>query len=596
MTSEPLLKADEISAVIESLERTHSHDLASAFGKKASPNVKNGWSLLKQLFDFHFRPSNTLEPFGPVMTSGYRRTMIPDDLSDDELSFLAGTLERVSHPEYRARIGDVLWLRHKDFKSARLATEAYLEAGIAVEHPERWTYSIERYERAIRLARQVEPKGALPQSVLNHLESRVFHYNGSDPLFFTSRALELLSEFRYGDFPRLAEIAGRVAESARLSGDFRRARFYFSVQAKHLKLAKLSKEAEQVRVASARTYVEAAETHEANSSFMVAHSFWAEAIKAFRDRASLRDEIPELQRRYSAAGNKVRGEMRQVSSDTVDISKFVDESIAAVRDRPMDEAVFALVSLVRLNSPSELRRSTEKSIADQPLHAIIAASIYDATGRKIGVRPSILTEDKAEYERAISGLMEHEAAIGRNLTVHAQIAPALRQIIDDHDIGDSEVADLLGDSIFIPEDRRELFFQAFAAGFRWDFSTALHILIPQVENALRYVLTQHEIAPVNVDQHGVEELWGYERILTNPITTKIFGEDFVYELRALLVERLGPNLRNLFAHGALSPNDFQGEVALYLWWLFLRLTALPTSGMRAFIERKKATNTDPTIG
>ena len=580
----------EINDVIESSDKKRSRDLSNAFGDKAGSATDDGWKLLQQIFNFHFKSSNVVEPFGPMMVADGKRSTIPDDLTDKQLDELQGTLEGVTDPEYRARIGDVLWLRRKDAKAARIAVEAYLEAGKRIEHPKHWTTSMERYERALRLARQIEPKGDLPKSVLAHLESRVLHYDGKDPLYFTCNALRFLAEFRYGDFSALAEIAGRVAEKSRSTGDFNRARSYFDVQAKHLKLAGEADAAEAVRVSAARTYVEEAENRETKNEFMAAHSFWGDAISAFRDRPSLRKEIPELQRRYSIAGEKLRDEMSEFSSDEVDITKFVEESRAGVRALPWEDAFFTLVSFVPLIDPKELRETTEKGISEHPIHATIDASIYDASGRKVGVRPSAFTDDTAQYEKAIVGFMEQNAGYQRHMMIHAHIAPAIRQIIEDHEIEQNSFSTILDNSALIPEERRELFYQAFEAGFRWDFSTALHLLIPQVENALRYVLQQNGISPVNVDGDGVEEVWGIERVLNHPKILEIFGDRFLFELKSLLVERLGPNLRNLFAHGALSPNGFRGEDAFYLWWVILRLAAYPTSGMRAYIERRQVEN------
>lgn len=563
-----------------------SRDLSRAFGERSTAK-DDGWNLLQQVFNFHLKPSQLMEPFGPMSVFDGKRSMIPNDLSDVQLDELQATLEGVTDHEYRARVGDVLWLRRKDPKATRIAVEAYLEAGKNAEHPEHWITSMERYERAIRLARQIEPNGDLPKLVLAHLESRVVHYDGTDPLYFTCKALEYLAEFRFGDFPKLAEIAGRVAEKSRADGDFRRARSYYDVQAKHLKLAKAPDHAEAARVAAARSFVEEAVSREAKNEFMAAHSFWGDAIAAFRDRPSLRKEIPELQRRYSTAGEKLRDEMHEVSGGEVDISKFTEQSRATVRDLPWEDAFFEFVSFIPLIDPSELRKATEEQIAKHPISASLDASIHDASGRKVGVRPSAFTDDREQYEKAITGFMEQNASFRRHLSIHANIAPVMRQIIEDHDVDQSHFVAVLEDSALIPDERRELFYQAFEAGFRWDLSTALHILIPQVENALRFVLEQQGISPVNVDGEGVEEVWGIERVLNHAQTLETFGADFVFELRSLLVNRLGPNLRNLFAHGALSPDGFRGETAFYLWWLILRLAALPTSKMRAFVERKQ---------
>jgi Domain of unknown function (DUF4209) len=587
---------DEISATIELSEQKRSRDLSRVFGEKADTSGDDDWKLLQQVFNFHFKPSQLLEPFGPMMVADGKRSMIPADLTDEQLDDLDATLEGVADPEYRARIGDVLWLRRKNVHAARLAVEAYLEAGKRVEHPNNWNASVELYERAIRLARQIEPKGELPKFVLSHLESRVMHYDGTDPLYFTCKALEFLAEFRFGNFVDLAEIAGRVAEKSRAKGDFRRARSHYDVQAKHLKLAKDSSGVEIVRIAAARTIVEEAENREAKNEFMAAHTFWGDAIVAFKDRPSLRKEVPELQRRYSVAGDKLRSEMRTISSDEVDISKFVEQNRAIVSNLPWADAFFTFVTSVQLIDPVELRESATKEISDHPLQSVMASSIHDESGRKIGVRPSAFTEDKEQYEKAVLGFMEQNARIHRHFTIHANIAPMLRQLIDDYDIDQSSIAAVLDDSGLIPEERREWFYEAFVAGFRWDFSTALHVLIPQVENALRHVLQQRGISPVNIDAEGVEEVWGIERVLADPLTLETFGDRFVFELKSLLVERLGPNLRNLFAHGTLSPNGFRGETAFYLWWVILRIASYPTSGMHGFIERMKTihskTNTE----
>ena len=61
----------------------------------------------------------------------------------------------------------------------------------------------------------------------------------------------------------------------------------------------------------------------------------------------------------------------------------------------------------------------------------------------------------------------------------------------------------------------------------------------------------------------------------------------LYELRTLMAGRLGPNLRNSIAHGLLDEQSLNGEMGFYLWWVLLRLTAQPTSGMVAFAERKR---------
>jgi len=557
-----------------------------AFRERRSGDADDGWNLLGQIFDFHFKPHNPTEPFGPMAIMEGKRSMIPDDLTDDQLEALKNTLDGIEVSEYRARVADTLWLRRHDPDAARIAVDAYLESATLLEDPHHWTASMERYERAVRLARQIEPKGDLPQKILAHLETRVRHYDGNDPLYFTCKALELLEEFRFGDFPALAEIAGRVAGQARTDGDFRRARSHYNIQAKLYRRAKTTVAAETAQVSSAECFIEEAEAREAEGSFMAAHHFWQDAINACRDRPSMRQRIPELQKRLSIAGEKMRDEMQSFSQE-VDIREYVEAATNAVTGLSWDDAFFTLVTCSPLISFEELRKISVKQIEDHPLQAIMAVDIFDATGRKVGVRPSAVTDDPEQYETAITGFMEQNANFQRGLAVHGWLVPTIQKILEEHEVNEHAIEIVIGDSAFIPEDRKPLFIKAFVCGFQWDFSTALHILVPQIENGIRKALGQAGITPVNIDADGIEEVWGYERILNHDETKKIFGQDFVFELKSLLVERLGQNMRNLLAHGLLSPDSLNNETAFYLWWVLLRLTAFPTVSMKEFVERKQ---------
>jgi hypothetical protein len=511
--------------------------------------------------------------------------MSPSDLNDEQLSVLARAADSVDDPEFRARILDVLWLRRRDVSAARAAVDAYLKSGSRLEHPENWVASMQRYERAVRLAYQIEAKGDLPKEVLGHLEARALHYDGSDPLYFTLKLLELLAEFSFGDSRKLAEIAGRVGAAARAAGNLDRARKYFGVQARLLKNAKDAEGAEAARVTDAECLVEEAEQREKSGSSIAAHHFWEQAINAFRERPTLRAKVPELQRRLAAAGE---GALQEMTRHTVNID--LSEPIAATRRAmsglPLEDAFLTFATLVPLIDPAALRQEAIEHIRDHPLQSLVEASFFDAAGRKVGTRPAALTENPQQYEAAVVGIMEHLARVHRTPYLAGYIAPGLGQLLKEHDIEENSLQRLIGDSPLIQEDRWSLFSQGLLAGFRWDFPTALHLLIPQVENGLRKMLNDLGVLARNIDADGVEEVWSYERILNHEFTVKTLGQPLVYELQSLLVTRLGANFRNLIAHGLLSHEALRSETAFYLWWLLLRLIALPTTKMTAFIERR----------
>ncbi|MCJ2125710.1 DUF4209 domain-containing protein [Methylobacterium sp. J-077] len=558
-----------------------------AFRGEHERQPDENWDFLAQVFDFLFTSSSPAAPFGPMMVSGDRRTLIPDDLSDEHLVALEKAFGAVDDPEFRARVGDVLWLRRRNAVAAREAVGAYIASGSRLEDPKHWTLSLERYERAIRLARQLGPRGELLRQALQYLEARVLHYDGSDPLYFSLKAMELLDEFAFGDFDALAGIAGRVAQASSSTGDHDRARSYFLVQARLLRRARRTDDAEAARSAGAECLVRDAEAQERGGSFMAARRFWEQAISAFQDCPALRPRLPELRRRLTEAGRRTLDEMRTATSDPIDIR----EHMRAVRERmgslSWDDAFFQFAMLVVLVEPEGLRRNAVEVGRGSIVHTLIQADVFDQAGRKIAVRPPLGTGDAEQEEAAIDGLMDEGARMQRHLHVHAVLAPAARVMRDEHIIDEAAVDVLIKDSAFIPEGRLSLFVRAIVAGFKFDFSTALHVLVPQAENALRHVLEQRGVVARNIDRDGVEEVWSVERVLAHREMAEVLGADMVYELRSLLAGRVGPNLRNVIAHGLADENTLNSETGFYLWWVFVRLVALTTDGMAAWIERRR---------
>jgi hypothetical protein len=55
------------------------------------------------------------------------------------------------------------------------------------------------------------------------------------------------------------------------------------------------------------------------------------------------------------------------------------------------------------------------------------------------------------------------------------------------------------------------------------------------------------------------------------VVGEVIGENSVFDLRGLLVERTGSNLRNAIAHGLLPSGAFFAPLVCYLWWLTLHL-------------------------
>ena len=88
--------------------------------------------------------------------------------------------------------------------------------------------------------------------------------------------------------------------------------------------------------------------------------------------------------------------------------------------------------------------------------------------------------------------------------------------------------------------REEFFVRGLAAGFRGGFLVAECLLVPQIENSLRWVLHNLGAIPGSNDDEGIEEDWPLHRCLSQEKVQEFLGADLIFELRSLLIEKGGP--------------------------------------------------------
>lgn len=137
------------------------------------------------------------------------------------------------------------------------------------------------------------------------------------------------------------------------------------------------------------------------------------------------------------------------------------------------------------------------------------------------------------------------------------------------DFNEAMVGRMLTDanSPFVPEDRIYSFAIGLLAGFKNDFVTAAHLLLPQLENSLRYLAVQNGIIATTYDKDlQFENLLGGVLSKVRPLA----DPDIIDELSSFLVDNNNINFRNELLHGIMAPALVQ-KYGLYAWWLCLKI-------------------------
>ena len=512
------------------------------------------------------------------------------NLTDEHLNFLAEIAPEISDAELQARVADILWIRKRDREMAKLAVNAYLQSATELEDPQKWNRAYERIERALRLSRRIQYQ---TDTVFAHIEKVLDFYKGEDPLWFSAKLMELLLEYKFGKPTKYAALAEKAAKLAESENDWRRARNYWEIKAQWHSIEQNDKQRCTALMSAAETYVKEAEDalKRTPPSYSAASHFMQKGYEAFkRIPGKKEDKIKIAAKARAEEIHKILLEYQEESreelipiSGQVNIINQVEEAKSQVRGKEFNDAIFALALLGASPQISYLRQQVQET---RGLSSFFPAVMVNEVGKVTARQPSNFDE----AETAIRFEMYRSAIFLQSLHAQQYIQPARYQINLEHSVRIQDFISLISYSPFVPPNREYLFAKGLYAGLTGDFFTSTHILIPQIENSIRYLLSQRGVLTSGISNNGIQTEHQLSTTLRLPEIESIFGEDMVFDLRGLLIENSGSNLRNLMSHGLINDNGFLSPLMSYLWWLTLRLCCLPM-----LEHQQKVEQSDPLV-
>ncbi len=568
---------------------------AAAAGDAAAVAV---FRLLCKLTFSHLRPHSATEPFQDPGQIGGEVLAPITHLSEAELGILSQLAPNIADPEMRARVADVVWVQKRDIKCAQLAVDAYLESARRLEQkPPKvgeqsiFVYSADRAERALRLARMINDQQRF-NDVAGYVEQLAQSLTRQlAPL--APRVIDLLVEFDLGDPVVYASITKDAAERAETQNAVDTAREFWTRQAQWLHRAGDSAGERVARVAAAETYVKKAALLEGGTppSYLLISDCLERAIQAHRQVGGQKDRVDELHARLVAAQQKSVGELKRVEAGQFDATELVRKTIASVTGRPLPEALLGVALLANPPDVRVLREQALDVMKAAPLASSWPVMLMNAFGKTVAKTPPALSNETDRAEAALRFAMARQLAFLRGLSAIA-IGAAANQIVLEHPMRLADWTPLVSDNPFIPADRAPIFAEGLHAGLTGNLLVSTHLLVPQVENSFRSLLLQRGVVPSKLSQEGVQEEMHLQQILYLPKFEEIFGANLTFDLKTLLVDHGGPNLRHGTAHGLRSYPEFFGPDALYFWCLTLRL-CFPPLLQRVLADAAAAQQTTP---
>ncbi|PYJ23827.1 MAG: hypothetical protein DME99_01735 [Verrucomicrobia bacterium] len=560
--------------------------ISTKFSQKAAELEQAGdstgasvYRFLNHIVFIHLDPDNKDQPLRPAWMSPTGRSAAIEDFDEQARDTIEKLIQSTEVPLLRARFADMVWLLRKNYKMAELAATEYLAAFKQLDDSDNWAYEFACLKRGIALARMLGAKNKLFLDYVSFIESRLSSLETTCTDSLGTRLLDLLFEYRSGEPVVSARIAETIGDRLEPTGSSFLARDYYDIAAKFHRANGDMANVQRLGIKKGESLVRQAEAcigKEGQGYFTATHHL-AIAIECFRQSGADDAKIQSLHKQLIEWQAKTSGEMKSFSHE-VDTSNIVAAARDSVKGKALPQAIFAMAIGHPVINADELRKRVMGYMNDFPLTHLFSAAFMAGDGRVMAHKPSALTTDEETREKAIEAEMFHQAAnIDWPLRAQAYINTCREQITEEHHPTLQELQFLVLHNPFIPEGHEPIFLRGILAGFRGEFDIVPHFLVPQIEESIRHILRSAGHVTSKLDAKLIQEQRLLGTLLGLPETIEILGKDHVFELRGILCEKFGYDLRNRLAHGFVSYSDCWGADVLNLWWLVIRLLSIPAA-------------------
>lgn len=543
----------------------------------ADDDVRYVSGLLAKVAWFMPNGNDWTNPYGPFATFGDRRSPIPADFAEADMAVLAEIAELIPSLVLRSRVLDVLAIAGDPaLRPTRHAAQLQALADHGVTS-EAMTHAAEQWDRGLAVA--VRFRG-VASAQLDEIERQLVEAATRSPDGgLAVRAARMLGDHRLGR-QHAAAIAARLVGDAG-SIESIAAQHTLEVAAEWFRRAGDSEAAEDATYAIVQRVIaeaNASEAFRASIHLEMALKILRTLPRTARERLGVVDLPTDLARRIRESGAAAIGQMKVLSTesgDLGDLGDHVTELLAAIRSDDPVESVRRFAGMQAFASLSAARTEAEQRERRSPLSSLVGRRTLSSDGRTVYRSPE--SDDATIYgEKAATweGMIEHYQ-LRVNLLGGIVLPRAWSQLSTDHRLHVGDFLALAAGSTVVPATHEGVFAQGLHYGYAGDFGAAVHLLVPAIEALVRLHLANAGERTSAIGADGNENEIGLSALMESEQIVAIFGEDVVFELRALLCGPIGPNLRNEVAHGLLGDTVFSSGVSVYLWWFTLKLVFMP---------------------
>ncbi len=521
-----------------------------------------------------------------------RRTGDPDatqieDFDADDVACLQILSENLDVPWLRARASDVASvvgrnLGLKMWPFGQLAARAYLEHCERVMQTGDAVSSLDEMQRGIDLAAMFEKRNAeLQQRYWTLIEAGIRYSldHGWPGVFLPLSELARARNRALGTqlAPLFEDHAVRYANQGEgYQPDH--AQTCFEIAARFWERARDDAAARRCQQAAADVLITRSRLP---ASAMLKADWMSEGIAKLRQYGGDRTRVRELQDELADVRRTILDEM-QMHEFPIDIRDLI-ELVRATVVGPTDHDGLMQLAYGVSQGPryDNVRESVLYANANRTIVDFFSRVSYNEHGVPVSTQEAFDPNNEDHvFQRMIEHVLEFDSAI---------YPPAIFEAIDvfceKFEPSLNAILLYMHQSPCVPDGHEDSIALGLTAGLNYDWLEVAAYLIPQTEAIVRNIFKRERVNTLVHRDGGIEEELSLNQLLESPHAVGALGKDTVFQLRALLTEKAGFNLRNLYSHGLLTDDAVHNNGLFMLWWLLLRMTLFVPWGIEWHRQR-----------
>lgn len=291
--------------------------------------------------------------------------------------------------------------------------------------------------------------------------------------------------------------------------------------------------------------------HLVDSEASLIASDWLQEVYSTFKKFGLSDEAETIAPTLREVWNRASSEMAthafemKVTKDELD--QYLDSLLADVQ-----EMASIRVAMHFIPKKDEAEDQVKRLAQDYPMSFLFTKHLLDHEGRPVASVGSIEDDFDGNVVHQVSQNMAYSTLFLRNV---------LAAYVDRFDVSTQELLSHIYTSPIFADDKKGIVEKGIDAFMQGDALTSVHLLIPQIEAAIRRLAELLGVAIIRPGRSGAMQYKLLDELLRDVKVEETLGRDASWYFRILLTDQRGWNLRNSVSHGLLPFEQLEQGMA-----------------------------------